>query len=69
MNQGIIKKLVADKGFGFLTVEGREKDLFFHASGLVKGLSFDYLKEGDTVTFQDIVNNGKGDGAVGIELA
>jgi CspA family cold shock protein len=69
MNQAVIKKLVSDKGFGFLTVEGRDKDLFFHASGLVEGLLFDDLKEGQVVTFQDVVNNGKGDGAVGIELA
>lgn len=69
MHQGIIKKLMGDKGFGFITVEGRDKDLFFHATGLVDGLFFKDLKEGQEVIFQDIVDNGKGDGAVGIELA
>jgi CspA family cold shock protein len=67
---GIIKKVVTDKGFGFLSVEGREKDLFFHASGVVNGpTEFNTMQEGDKVTFKDIVNNGKGDAATGVEFA
>ena len=46
---GKIKKLVSDKGFGFITGEGLEKDLFFHRNSLV-GVNFDELKEGDEVT-------------------
>jgi CspA family cold shock protein len=44
------------KGFGFIAVVGRDKDVFFHSSDLV-GVTFDELKEtidnvpGDTVTF------------------
>ena len=67
MNNATIKKL-SEKGFGFLKVEGREKDLFFHATGLVGGLDFNQLKEGQKVTFEDIENNGKGDTAVGVDL-
>ncbi len=67
MYTGIIKKL-SDKGFGFLTVEGRGKDLFFHSSALEGGLTFNSLREGDKVVFKDITNTGKGDSAVGIEL-
>ena len=45
---GVIKKKT-DKGFGFITVEGQEKDLFFHSKSLV-GMTFDELNEGDNVT-------------------
>lgn len=69
MYQGVIKKIVGDKGFGFITVEGRAKDLFFHASGLAQGKSsFDSLREGDNVQFRDIENNGKGESAIGVEV-
>jgi CspA family cold shock protein len=47
---GVIKKKT-DKGFGFISVEGQEKDLFFHSNVLV-GITFDELKEGDKVTFE-----------------
>ena len=47
---GSIKKLT-DKGFGFITAEGLAKDLFFHSNSLV-GVTFDELKEGDTVSFE-----------------
>ena len=47
---GVIKKKT-DKGFGFITVEGQEKDLFFHSKSLV-GVTFDELQEGDKVTFE-----------------
>jgi len=47
---GTIKTILADKGFGFLTVEGREKDLFFHKDK-VSGVAFDDLKVGDVVNF------------------
>lgn len=46
---GVIKKKT-EKGFGFITVEGQEKDLFFHSNALVD-VTFDELKEGDKVTF------------------
>lgn len=47
---GIIKALT-DKGFGFIAVEGQEKDLFFHSNSLV-GVQFNELREGDTVSFE-----------------
>lgn len=47
---GKIKKLVTDRGFGFITAEGLEKDLFFHSKSLV-GTEFTELQEGDEVTF------------------
>ena len=51
MASGTIKKLVQDKGFGFIKRDGGEKDLFFHATGLLN-CEFDALSEGDTVEFE-----------------
>ena len=64
--QGIIKKKT-DKGFGFITVEGMEKDLFFHSKSLV-GVTFDELNEGDKVTFE-VEDSPKGKNAVNVQKA
>lgn len=48
--EGTIKKLT-NKGFGFISIEGEEDDLFFHGNEL-EGVSFDELSEGDEVTFE-----------------
>jgi len=63
--QGIIKKIVADKNFGFISQEGAEKDLFFHANNL-DGISFDELREGDTVTFE-VEQGDKGPSAINVK--
>ncbi len=65
--KGVIKKLIADKGFGFIAVEGQEKDLFFHSKGLV-GVQFAELQEGDAVTF-DTEESPKGMNAVNVQRA
>lgn len=49
MAQGTIKKLT-DKGFGF--IGGENGELFFHNSAL-EGVSFDDLREGQTVEFTE----------------
>ena len=51
MKQGTIKRLVSDKGFGFIAYDDSDKDLFFHSNEL-KGVEYADLKEGDTVTFE-----------------
>lgn len=61
--EGTIKKLT-DKGFGFITVDGEEKDLFFHSNEL-KGVSFNELKEGDRVSFEK-ADSPKGPNAVNV---
>jgi CspA family cold shock protein len=56
MAKGTIKKLISDKGFGFIqTAEG--KDLFFHRSQL-EGLDYSSLKEGQEVEYE--VGTGRG---------
>lgn len=47
-------KTKTDKGFGFISREGEEKDLFFHSNDL-KGVTFDEIQQGDTVTFEIVV--------------
>lgn len=37
MNEGIIKKLVAEKGFGFIAPQNGGDDLFFHCSKVEGG--------------------------------
>ena len=49
MAQGTIKKIVADKGFGF--INGENGELFFHRSA-VEGASFEDLREGQTVEYE-----------------
>ncbi|OGY46336.1 MAG: cold-shock protein [Candidatus Buchananbacteria bacterium RIFCSPHIGHO2_01_FULL_44_11] len=62
--EGTIKKLT-DKNFGFISQEGKEKDLFFHASEL-DGVEFSQLREGDRVSF-DVVETPKGAAAVQVK--
>ncbi len=48
--EGTIKTLT-EKGFGFITVDGEEKDLFFHGNEL-NGVTYEELKVGDRVSFE-----------------
>ena len=63
---GTIKRLT-DRGFGFITVEGQEKDLFFHSNSLV-GVQYNELHEGDNVTFE-VEQSAKGPNAVNVQRA
>jgi len=63
---GVIKKKT-DKGFGFITVQGQDKDVFFHSKSLV-GMTFDDLKEGDSVSFE-MEDSPKGPNAVNVQKA
>lgn len=63
---GTIKTLT-DKGFGFITAEGQEKEVFFHSSALV-GVTFAELQQGDMVSFE-IEASEKGPRAVNVQRA
>ena len=60
---GIIKTLT-EKGFGFITVEGEAKDLFFHSKEL-QGVTYAELKVGDKVSF-DKADSEKGPNAINV---
>ncbi len=60
---GTIKTLT-EKGFGFISREGEAKDLFFHSNEL-KGVTYDELKVGDTVSFE-VVEGEKGPAATNV---
>jgi len=47
---GTIKRLVSEKGFGFLAA-GDGSEYFFHQSAC-NGCQFDSLREGQAVTFE-----------------
>lgn len=63
---GTIKKLVGDKGFGFIRGEDGV-EYFFHRSGVAAGEDFGRLKEGDSVSFLSAEGQ-KGPRAVDVEL-
>jgi len=48
---GTIKKVMRDKGFGFIVPDDGSDDVFFHRSRLEK-VQFEDLREGDEVEFQ-----------------
>jgi CspA family cold shock protein len=66
MATGTIKKLVRERGFGFiLGQDGAE--LFFHRSAL-QGLGFDALAEGQAVEFE-VERGDKGPRAANMKVA
>jgi CspA family cold shock protein len=54
--QGVVKWFNSTKGYGFIQVEGQEKDIFVHYSAIV-GNGYRNLEEGDRVEF--IITQGK----------
>ena len=63
MQQGKIARLT-DRGFGFISRDGEEKDLFFHSNELVD-VQYNDLREGDEVTFE-VASGPEGPNAVKI---
>ena len=50
MPQGTVKKVIAEKGFGF--IEGERGELFFHHSAL-EGVVIEALRVGQAVTYEE----------------
>ena len=65
MPEGKIKKVLSEKGFGF--IEGERDDMFFHHSE-VQGTTIEQLREGELVEYQ-IGQGKKGPCAVSVRLA
>ena len=64
---GTVKKVVSDRGFGFIAAEDG-KDYFFHRSALSPTLDFDRLNGGERVEF-DVENSPKGPRAARVKAA
>jgi len=58
MLDGSVKKVVAERGFGFIAADDGQ-EYFFHRSGLDSSLEFDTLRGGERVSF-DIERSDKG---------
>jgi CspA family cold shock protein len=67
MATGTIKKVVADRGFGFIVAEDA-KEYFFHRGGLDSSLDFDRLTGGEKVEFE-IESSPKGPRAAQVRAA
>jgi CspA family cold shock protein len=63
---GTIKRLVSDKGFGFIAA-GDNIEYFFHQSACTQ-TAFDDLREGQAVTF-DVGQGAKGPRGENVRLA
>jgi CspA family cold shock protein len=66
MATGKIKKLIRDRGFGFITAQDGA-EVFFHRNA-VQGGAFDSLTEGQTVEF-DPERGDKGPRAANVKIA
>ena len=67
MTAGTVKKIVADRGFGFITAEDG-KDYFFHRGELDPSMDFDRLIGGERVQFE-VEASPKGPRAIKVQAA
>ncbi len=63
--KGTIKRVIRERGFGFITAEDGS-EVFFHHSAL-KGIDFDTLEEGNSVEF-DVEKGDRGPRAVNLTV-
>ena len=68
MATGTVKKVVSERGFGFITSDDDGKDYFFHRSVLTASFDFDRMVGGEKVRFE-IERDPKGPRARSVEPA
>lgn len=49
---GTVKKVIRDKGYGFIVPDDGSEDVFFHRSSTAPRVSFEDIAEGNSVQFQ-----------------
>jgi CspA family cold shock protein len=64
MQTGVVKFFNDAKGYGFVTPDDGEKDIFVHVTGLTEGTQ---IREGDKVEFE-VEDGQKGPVAVNVKL-
>ncbi len=67
MAKGVVKWFSNQKGYGFITPESSDKEVFVHYSA-VQGDGYKTLSEGDKVEF-DITTGPKGEQATNVRKA
>ncbi|HEY7848017.1 MAG TPA: cold shock domain-containing protein [Candidatus Limnocylindria bacterium] len=67
MTSGTVKRVISERGFGFIVGEDG-KEYFFHRDGLTSSVDFDRLVGGEQVTF-DTETGPKGERAVRVQAA
>lgn len=67
MATGTVKKVISDRGFGFISGEDG-KEYFFHRDGLASSLDFDRMSGGERVEF-DLQASQRGPRAVNVRRA
>ena len=66
MPVGVVKWFSEKKGYGFISPDGGEKDVFVHTTG-IKGTGRQNLQEGERVAFE-IIEGPKGPQAENVTL-
>lgn len=70
MNDKEVGKVVfisSDRGFGFIKIESRPKNVFFHAKDL-RHINFEQIRKGDSVEVEAIEETEKGFNAGSVYL-
>ncbi len=67
MTTGTVKKVISDRGFGFITADDA-KEYFFHRGAVDPSLDFDRLVGGEKVEF-DTEQSPKGPRAIRVRAA
>jgi CspA family cold shock protein len=67
MTTGTVKRVISERGFGFIVGEDG-KEYFFHRDGLTSSVDFDRLVGGETVSFE-VETGPKGDRAVRVQAS
>ena len=62
MSSGTVKFFNKSKGFGFITPESGDKDVFVHANNII-----DNISDGDKVSF-DLESTEKGPSAINVRV-